>query len=158
MAATPTPPPNLAALIPSDTPLYELRISKDAAEWLKTLSPDYFQTNEDLEHAWASPFTQFGLTLLKDSEFKSACLQIRNAHMGVNLIGYELVLIAVLWTFRAWKLQKATTLLQKLLSQAWIAMLFWGIAILGIPWVLYGGAYGVVLKGVFRAVLRHFFA
>jgi hypothetical protein len=157
MADSTATPAQTSTPAPAIPLAHELRISKDASEWLKTLSPGYFQTNEDIEKAWSAPQTQFTLTLLKDPEFKQAKDQIRDAHLGDQLIGYELVFILLLWIFRAWRLGKAATLLTRIWTQAWIAVVFWLIAIFGIPWIVYGNAYQTILKVIGKAFARHFF-
>ncbi len=137
--------------------LHELRITKDASEWLKTLSPYYLQTNEDLEKLWGTPVAQFSLTLLQDPEFKNACDQMSAAHARPTLISYELVLILLLWIFRSWRLSKVETVLKRVWTQAWIGFVFWALAIFAVPSLVYGSAYETALKEIFRAILRHFF-
>ena len=137
--------------------LHELKISKDAEDWLKTLSPSTFQGYDEIQKMWNSPVSQFTITLVQDSELKLATKQIADQHAGQTLVGYELVLIVFLWTFRAWRLGKASTWLTRLWTQFWIADLYWFLAGVVLPWAVWGDSYRIVIKQVFKAILRHFF-
>jgi hypothetical protein len=155
---TPTPQPAIVLTQSPAVPiLHELRISKDAEEWLKTLSPSLFQNYDDVQKTWNAPLTQFTITVVQDAEFKQASQQIYDSHLGPRLIGYELVLILVLWILRAWRLSKASTWLLRIWTQAWISVLYWVLAVFLVPYLVWGDSYRIVLKELSKAILRHFF-
>jgi hypothetical protein len=155
--ANPTATPHLAATPVSAVPiLHELRISKDAEEWLKTLSPGLFQNYDDLQRTWNAPLTQFTITLVQDSEFKQASQKIYESHLGSQLVSYELVLILILWIIRAWRLSKVSTWLLRIWTQLWIAALYWLLAMFLVPYLVWGDAYRILLKELSKAILRHF--
>jgi hypothetical protein len=156
--STPSSAPVLAATpVPAVPILHELRISKDAEEWLKTLSPGIFQNYDDLQKTWNAPLTQFTITLVQDADFKLASQQIYNSHLGSTLVSYELVLILVLWIIRSWRLGKASTWLLRIWTQAWIAVVYWLLAVFLVPYLVWGDAYRILLKQISKAILRHFF-
>jgi len=155
--ANPTPTPFLAASpVPAVPILHELRISKDAEEWLKTLSPGLFQNYDDLQKTWNAPFTQFTITLAQNPDFKQASQHIYESHLGSSLISYELVLILVLWIIRAWRLGKAATWLLRIWTQAWISVVYWLLGVFLVPYLVWGDSYRIVLKEISKAFLRHF--
>ena len=136
--------------------LHELRISKDAEEWLKTLSPGVFQSYDDLQKTWNAPLTQFTITLVQDAEFKEAGQRIYESHLGSKLLGYELVLVLVFWILRAWRLSKVSTWLLRIWVQAWMSVVFWVLTLFLVPYLVWGDGYRIVLKEISKAILRHF--
>ena len=144
--------------ISSPTPIfYELRIPKEAEEWLKTLSPDTFANYERIQMNWNRPLTQFSITLIRDQDLKGALAEISAQPKTTALLGYEVAWVLYIWIFRAWRLQKASTVLTRIWTQAWIAVLAW-IGILGlIPAIVWGDAYRIAVFQVLKAVAKHFF-
>ncbi len=155
---SPTPGPRIP---PDSGPfpvLHELRISKDAEEWLKTLSPSTFASYDQIQKTWNAPLTQFTLTLVQDTELKGAVSEIAGSHLYREFFAYEAVLILLIWILRAWRLSKVNTWLTRLWTQAWIALLYWVSAVFLIPGLVWGAAYRTVLSHLTKAVFRHFFA
>ena len=158
MPKAPVPSP-----IPSSTPvlavpiLHELRISKDAEEWVRTLSPGIFQSYEDLQKTWNAPATQFTLTLVRDPQLRQVSEQILDSKLGTRLLGYEFGLILLLWIIRAWRLQKSQTWLRRIWTQAWLGAVYSLLAIFLVPFLVWGETYLIFLKQIFLAILRHFF-
>ena len=143
---------------PTPAPFFhELKISKDAEEWLKTISPGLFQNYDQIQKTWNSPTAQFTLTLVQDAEFNQAVNQIRNAHLGSQFLSYELVLMLFLWIFRAWRLTKVQTWLTRIWTQAWIGTVFWLCALFLVPNFVWGESYRTILSHFFKAIVRHFF-
>jgi hypothetical protein len=146
-----------ATPIPAVPLAHDLRISKDAEDWLKTLSPNWFQNHDEIQHFWSTPGSQFTLTLLADPEFKAATDQMIAANLCSRAVSYELVLILLLWIFRPLRLAKASSWLLRIWTQAWISVVFWVLALVAVPWLVWGQAYLTALKEIFKAFLRHFF-
>lgn len=140
------------------TALHDLKLSKDAEEWLKTVSPGLFQNYDQIQTLWNAPATQFAITLMNDGEFRTAAEQIQNSHLSGQLLGYEFVLLLVLWVFRAWRLSKVSTFFTRMWTQAWIAALYWVVALFVVPGFVWGEAYRTVLSHLAKAVFRHFIA
>ncbi len=137
---------------------HELKISKDAEEWLKSVSPVLFRNYDQIQKTWNAPTTQFAISLAQDTEFSEALIQVRDTSKGPQLIGYELVLVLLLWIFRAWRLSKVSTLLTRIWTQAWIGLLFWFSAVFIVPGFVFGEAYRTILSHLFKAMIRHFFS
>ena len=157
--ANPTPAPIIQATPTPAVPLmHDLRISKDAEDWLKTLSPNWFQNHDEIQRFWSTPGSQFTLTLLGDPEFKSATDEMLAANLGTRLVSYELALILILWIVRPWRLNKASTWLLRIWTQAWMSIVFWALALIALPCLVWGQPYLIVLKEISKAFLRHFFA
>ncbi len=96
------------------------------------------------------------LSLSGDEAFLGAIGGIAKNPKGTELIAYEGVLILALWAFRSWKLSKVNTLFRQMLTQAWIAVAYWLVALFAIPSFLWGEQYRIALSHFFRALLRHF--
>ena len=159
--ATPTQTPAVSAA--SETVFnvahpHELKLSKDAEEWLRSVGPNYFQSYEQIEQLWNAPSTQFAVTCLNDTELQGAVKQIRDSHRMDQFLGYELVLILILWTFRAWRLSKMSTFFTRIWTQAWISAVYWFAAIFLIPCLVWGEAYRTVIAHLAKALFRHFLA
>ena len=131
-------------------------VFKDAEAWLKSLSPELKGNLDQMQKLWVHPVTQFGVTLGRDSEFMASLNQINESHRSTQLYAYEAVLLVLLWIFRAWKLSKVSTLWSRLWTQAWIGAVFWFLALVGIPGVIWGEAYRTALSHFARAFLKHF--
>ena len=163
MSSNPSTSSTLAPRIPpADTGpvpiLHELKISKDAEEWLKTISPSTFANYDQIQKTWNSPLTQFTLTLVQDAELKGAVSEIAGSHLYGEFFSYEAALILILWIFRVWRLSKVKNWLRSLWTQAWIGMVYWVFAVFLIPGLVWGSAYRTVLSHLAKAVIRHFFA
>ena len=151
--------PNISATPAPAVPLlHELRLSKDAEDWLKTISPSTFQSYDSIQQIWNLPTTQFGLTLVQDHEFKGAIEQMAAQHAGSTFLSYELVLILIFWIIRAWRLGKVSTWLLRIWTQAWIGFIFWLLSVFLVPYLVWGESYTIVLRQLFKAILRHYFA
>ena len=158
LMSSPSPTPSLSSTPPPAVPLlHELHLSKDAEDWLKTISPSLFQNYDSVQRVWNAPVTQFGLTLMQDAEFKAATQQISDSHLGSHFAIDELALILIFWIFRAWRLGKVSTWLLRMWTQAWIGFFFWTFSFFLVPYLVWGDAYMVVVKQIFKAILRHFF-
>jgi hypothetical protein len=160
MAETPSPSPSPGKSKDSEGSWFrhDLKVSKDAEEWLRGLSPDLFKNYESIEKLWNHPLTQFGLTLGKDAEFKAGIQKMAREEAGARLIGFELFLILVLWVVRAWRLGKASTWLTRFWTQAWVGGLYWLSALFLVPALVYGEGFRITLAQLIRAAIRHFFA
>ncbi len=132
--------------------------TKEAESWLKSLGPDFKNDLEQIQKIWNHPATRVGWTLSQDQEFVSSLNQIRDSHRSNVFYAYELVLILILWTVRAWRLSKAATWLGRMWTQAWIASVFWFMALILVPGLVWGEAFRTVLSHLVRAILRHFIA
>ncbi len=149
--------------VPSASPAFnpsmphELKLSKDAEEWLKSVNPG-FQTDEQIQAFWNASPTQLGLTLVNDGDFRGAIQQIKDSHQWTQFFAYEFVLLVVLWFFRPWKLAKATTWMRRIWTQLWTGWVFWILAIFLIPSLVWGDAYRTLLSHLVKGVFRHFFA
>jgi hypothetical protein len=137
---------------------HELKVSKDAEEWLKGLSPHFFKNYEEIQKVWNHPVTQFSLTLGQDSEFKTGMQKMALEHGGARFWTYELILLFLLWVVRAWRLGKVNTWLTRIWTQVWVGSLYWLSALFLVPSLVWGEAFRTVLVQVARASLRHFFA
>lgn len=127
--------------------------AKDAAA---TAGVELRRDLEQFQKVWKSPATQLGLTLSRDDAFLGAVGWISKNPKGSEFLAYEGVLILALWAFRAWKLGKSNTLFRQMLSQAWISLAYWIVALFLIPSLIWGEHYRVALSHLFRGVLRHF--
>jgi hypothetical protein len=43
-------------------------------------------------------------------------------------------------------------------TQAWVAALFWVLAVFLVPFLVWGGAYGTLLSHLVRAFIKHILA
>jgi hypothetical protein len=127
-----------------------------AAEIAATAGVELRRDLEQFQKIWKSPATQLGLTLSRDDAFLGAVGWISKNPKGSELFAYEGVLILALWAFRAWKLGKVNTLFRQMLTQAWISLVYWLVALFAIPSLVWGEHYRVALSHLFRGVLRHF--
>jgi hypothetical protein len=146
---------------PSPTPdwfKHELKVSKDAEEWLKSVGPGLFKNYEEIQKLWNHPVTQFSLTLGQDAEFKAGIQKMALEQGGARFLGYEAVLLVILWVFRAWRLGKVNTWLTRIWTQIWVGGLYWLSALLLVPALVWGDSFRTVLVHLVRATLRHFFA
>jgi hypothetical protein len=128
--------------------------TSEIATFLKAQSPELKARIEAIEHFMDHPVAKVGGTLVQDQEFTSSFGKLLDSGKGSTLLAYEAVLILVLWGFRAWRLGKVNTLFARLLTQAWIAVLYWVLALVVVPSVLLGESYRVVLTHSARALLR----
>ncbi len=135
-------------------PVPAKQTTSEVLEFLKGQSPDLKAKIETFERVMEHPAVKVGGTLVQDQEFSSSFGKLMESGRGSTVLVYEVLLILVLWGFRAWKLGKAETLFARLLTQAWIAVLYWGLAIVAVPAVILGEPYRVVLSHTVRAVLR----
>jgi hypothetical protein len=156
--AVPTPTPTTSPYDPAAPVVYDLKLSKDAEEWFKTLSPGLFENYKQIEGTWNHPLTQFSITLVRDPEFRSAVSEIYGKHNSATFYGYELSWIILVWILRAWRLSKSPTWLTRLWTQAWISMVFWVGSILVVPILVWGEAYRTVLSHFLKAIFKHFLA
>jgi hypothetical protein len=138
-------------------PPYDFKISKDAQEWLQTLSPGMFDNYKQLEGTWNHPMTQFSITLVRDPQFRTSVSEIYGQHNMTTFYGYEALWIILVWILRAWRLSKSPTWLTRLWTQAWIAVVFWVGSTVVVPGILWGEAYRTVLSRLLKAVFQHFF-
>jgi hypothetical protein len=97
-----------------------------------------------------------GLTLSRDDAFLGAIGSIAKNPKVSEFLAYEGALLLVLWAFRAWRLSKVNTLFRQMLTQAWISVVYWVVALFLIPSFIWGEHFRVALSHLFRAVLRHF--
>jgi hypothetical protein len=126
--------------------------------FLKAQSPELKEKIESIERFMENPVVKVGGTLVQDQEFTLSFGKIIESHRGSSLLAYEGVLILVLWGFRAWRLGKVNTLLARMWTQAWVALLYWVLALVVVPSLVWGESYRTVLSHSARAVLRHFLA
>lgn len=150
VVATPSPTPS-----PSSA---ELHIPKEVEEWLRSMSPGFFQNYKDIETTWNNPAVQFSMTLASDPQFRASASEIYaqpNAFQKVAV--YEFGLIVVIWILRAWRLSKAPTWIKKLWVQLWVGTLFWVFSLFIIPYLIWGSTYKTALGQLLKAIIRHFF-
>ncbi len=156
---TPSPTPHLSPSPAFDPSVrHELKVSKDAEEWLKEVGPTIFKNYEDIQKLWNHPMTQFSVTLGRDAEFKAGITQMAESHAGARFYGYEALLILLLWIFRAWRLTKVNTILTRMWTQAWVGFCYWICALFLVPSLVWGESYRTTITHLIRAGFRHFFA
>lgn len=143
---------------PSSPLIHELHLSKDAEQWLRTLSPGMFDNYQQIQGTWNHPFTQFSITLVRDPQFRQAVTEIHGKNTGNAFYGYELSWIILVWILRAWRLSKSPTWLTRLWTQAWVSVVFWIGALFIVPTILWGEAYRTVLSHLAKAFFKHFLA
>ncbi len=143
---------------PSSQVIHELHLSKDAEEWLKTLSPGLLENYKEIQSTWNHPLTQFSMTLVKDPQFRGAVTDIYSRHEGQKFLGNEALFVLFIWILRAWRLSKAGTWLLRIWVQAWVGALMWVGGVCLVPYLLWGDPYRVILSQLAKALLRHFFA
>jgi len=129
--------------------------TSEISNFLKAQSPELKAKIEAMEQFMDHPVVKVGGTLVQDSEFTSSLKQMIESGRGTSLLAYEAALIVVLWGFRAWRLGKVNTLLARLWTQAWVAVLYWTVALGVLPALVWGDSYRTVLTHSARAVLRH---
>jgi hypothetical protein len=100
------------------------------------------------------PVIKFGETLIQEHGVVVALERIGESQSGASLIAYEVILILVLWMARAWRLSKVNTLLTQFWTQAWIAGVYWILALAIVPSLVWGESYRTLLSHLVRAVLR----
>jgi hypothetical protein len=102
--------------------------------------------------------TQFSLTMGQDAEFKAGMGEMFESHAMNRLAGYELLLILLLWIFRAWRLSKVNTWLTRIWTQAWVGFCYWVCALFLVPSLIWGESYRTVMSHLIRSGFKHFFA
>jgi hypothetical protein len=157
-AASMTAAPAMQVYDPSAPIVHDLKLSKDAEEWLKTISPGLFQNYQQIQTAWNYPLTQFSLTLMGDPQFRSSVAEMYGKHALGTYFGYELCWIVLVWILRAWRVGRAATWLKKLWTQAWIGIVFWIGSIAAIPFLVWGDSYRTAMSHLAKAIFKHFLA
>lgn len=122
----------------------------------ETASTAMEPTLKELERLGGELQQQLGLTLSRDDAFLGAIGSITKNPKASEFLAYEGALLLVLWAFRAWRLSKVNTLFRQILTQAWISVAYWVVALFLIPSFIWGEHFRVALSHLFRAVLRHF--
>ncbi len=131
------------------TPVYELHLPKECEAALKK------SELKDLPEIYKQPTTQFSITLVRDSELNAAWSEIRVQPVSL-LVAYAALWVLLIWILRAWRLQKAPTMLLKIWAQAWISVIgLLGLVIL-VPALAWGDPYRMLLSHLIKAVFRHF--
>jgi hypothetical protein len=148
--------PLSATTTDSLTPVYPLKISPDAEEWLKTLAPGTFEDYHQIELLWNRPTVQFAITLAHDDQFSQALGEMRKKESVGALMGWEIAWVVLIWVFRAWRLSKVETVFLKIWTQLWVSVIFWVGFFVLVPYLAYGQAYVTVMSHLFRAFLKHF--
>lgn len=133
-------------------------LNQNVKEVISQVSPEMKANFEQLERLWNHPVTRFGVELTKDQAFTGALESIRESHATTQLMAFEGILIGILWAFRAWRLGKVNTLLMRMWTQAWVAALFWVLAVFLVPFLVWGGPYGTLLSHLVRAFIKHILA
>ncbi len=146
------------AVDPTSPIYHELKLSKDAEDWFKTISPGLFENYQQIASTWNHPMTQFSVTLVRDPQFRGAISEIYAQSNAKTFYGYEFGWIILIWILRAWRLSKSPTWLTRLWTQAWISVVFWVGAVFVVPSLLWGEAYRTVLSHFLKAVFKHFLA
>ena len=95
--------------------------------------------------------------ITKDSQVAASLQEMGQQHKLGMFAGYELAWIVLIWVFRAWRLTKAGTLLTRIWTQAWIAVLFWIMALTSVPLLVWGGAYQGFLSQVIKLTIKYCF-
>ena len=153
-----TPVPAQTPFDPSSSQIHELHLSKDAEDWLKTLSPGLFNNYKEIESTWNHPLAQFSMTLVKDPEFRGALTEIYTQHPLSTCVGYEMIWVLLIWILRAYRLGKVNTWLLRIWTQAWVGVFYFLGAWFVVPYLLWGKSYLVVIGQLTKAIIRHFFA